>query len=297
MLKDLIDMAGRQARGRRTATIIPGVTISRSAACTPPAPDLCRPSALFVLQGAKSVQIGNRTLHYGPGSYCLYAVEAPAVSRLMVAPYLAVALAIDAGAVASLLIDSVPANGFERFTTSPIDDDLSDAWRRMLRLLDRPAEIPVFAGMIEREILFRLLQGTQGETLRQLARADSPVSRIRRAIAWIRSHYDQPIQVAHLAALAHMSQPSFYRHFKVATAMSPIQYQKQIRLMEARQLLLARPGDAAGAGFAVGYGSASQFSRDYARQFGTPPARDARRLRDDHRPLNTRRRSGLAPNS
>jgi transcriptional regulator GlxA family with amidase domain len=148
----------------------------------------------------------------------------------------------------------------------------------MMRLLDRPAEIPVFAAMLEREILFRLLQGPQGTKLRQIACADSRLSQIRRAIAWIRAHYHEPIRVGHLAELAHMSNAAFHRHFKAATAMSPIQYQKQIRLLEARQLLIVQPGNAARVAFAVGYESASQFSREYARQFGSPPARDAARL-------------------
>jgi transcriptional regulator GlxA family with amidase domain len=155
---------------------------------------------------------------------------------------------------------------------------LLDAWRRMLRLLDKPAEIPVLAPMLEREIAFRLLQGPQGEKLRQLALADGRLSRIRRATAWIRAHYNEPIDVSELAALSHMSNAAFHRHFKAATAMSPIQYQKQLRLLEARHLLIAQPGNAAQVAFTVGYESASQFSREYARQFGLPPARDAARL-------------------
>ncbi|TIP48684.1 MAG: helix-turn-helix transcriptional regulator, partial [Mesorhizobium sp.] len=132
--------------------------------------------------------------------------------------------------------------------------------------------------MLEREIAFRLLQGPQGEKLRQLARADGRLSQIRRATAWIRAHYNEPIDVTRLAELSHMSNAAFHRHFKAATAMSPIQYQKQLRLLEARHLLIAQPGSAAQVAFTVGYESASQFSREYARQFGLPPARDAARL-------------------
>jgi AraC-like DNA-binding protein len=281
-LQELIEIAGRHACGRRTGTAIPRVLISRSEVATPSQPGLCEPSALFVLQGAKSVLIGDRALRYDPASYFIYAVDTPATGQLLEAsaacPYLAIGFTFDVQAIAELLVDREPAVGGDSFATCPVNDDLLDALRRMMRLLDRPAEIPVFAAMLEREILFRLLQGPQGAKLRQLARADSRLSQIRRAIAWIRAHYHQPIQVGHLAELAHMSNAAFHRHFKAATAMSPIQYQKQIRLLEARQLLIARPGNAARVAFAVGYESASQFSREYARQFGSPPARDAARL-------------------
>ena len=134
--------------------------------------------------------------------------------------------------------------------------------------------------MLEREMLFRLLQGPQGGKLRQLARSDGHLSRIGQAIAWIRTHCHQPIRVSDLAQIAHMSEAAFYRHFKAATAMSPIQYQKKMRLHEARRRLLADPGDTARVAFSVGYESATQFSREYARQFGAPPARDAGRLRE-----------------
>jgi AraC-like DNA-binding protein len=282
VLEELAEIADRHACGRRTRTALPRVSISRSEACTPPLPGLCEPVALFFLQGAKSVLIGERALRYDPASYFIYAVDTPATGQVIEAsaarPYLAIGFTFDVQAVAALLVDHEPAVGGQGFTTSPANDDLLDAWRRMMRLLDRPAEIPVFAAMLEREILFRLLQGPQGTKLRQIACADSRLSRIRRAIAWIRAHYHEPIRVGHLAELAHMSNAAFHRHFKAATAMSPIQYQKQIRLLEARQLLIVQPGNAARVAFAVGYESASQFSREYARQFGSPPARDAARL-------------------
>jgi AraC-like DNA-binding protein len=281
-LQELLEIASRHARGRRTRTAIPGVSISRSEGPTPPQPSLCEPAALFVLQGAKSVLIGDRALRYDQASYFIYAVDTPAVGQVVEAsaahPYLAIGFTLDIQAIAALLVDHEPAVGGDGFATDPVNDDLIDAWRRMMRLLDRPNEIPVLAAMIEREILFRLLQGPQGGKLRQLARADSRLSNIRKAIAWIRAHCHQPIEVARLAELAHMSNAAFHRHFKAATAMSPIQYQKQIRLLEARQLLIAQPGNAARVAFAVGYESASQFSREYARQFGCPPARDAARL-------------------
>ncbi|TJV45748.1 MAG: AraC family transcriptional regulator [Mesorhizobium sp.] len=281
-LQELIAIAGRHAHGRRTKTAIPRVSVGRSEVATPPLPELCQPTALFVLQGTKTVLIGDRTLRYGAGSYFVYAVETPATSQLIEAssarPYVAVAFALDIELIATLIVDHKPALDGDSFVTNRADDELLDAWRRMLRLLDRPAEIPVLAPMLEREIAFRLLQGPQGAKLRQLARADGRLSQIRRATAWIRSHYNEPIDVTELAELAHMSNASFHRHFKAATAMSPIQYQKQVRLLEARHLLIAESGNATRVAFAAGYESVSQFSREYARHFGLPPSRDAARL-------------------
>jgi AraC-like DNA-binding protein len=149
----------------------------------------------------------------------------------------------------------------------------------LVRLLDRPADLPVLAPMIEREILWRLITGEQGATVRQIGLADSSLAYVSRAIRWIREHYADALRVDDLARLAGMSVSSFHRHFRAITAMTPIQFQKQIRLQEARVLLLARPDDVAGAGFAVGYESPSQFSREYRRFFGAPPGRDAVRLR------------------
>lgn len=281
-LEELLEIAGRHAHGRRTKTAIPRVSISRSEAPTPPLGRLCEPAALFVIQGVKSVLIGDRVLRYDPASYFIYTVETPATGQLIEAstarPYVAIGFALDVQTVAALLLDHEPAVGGNRFTTYPVNDDLLDAWRRMMRLLDRPAEIPVLAPLLEREILFRLLQGPQGAKLRLLARADGRLSRIRRTIAWILAHYQEPVQVGHLAELAHMSNAAFHRHFKAATAMSPIQYQKQIRLLEARNLLITKPCSAAQVAFAVGYESTSQFGREYARQFGASPLRDVARF-------------------
>jgi transcriptional regulator GlxA family with amidase domain len=161
------------------------------------------------------------------------------------------------------------------FAVNPVTPELLDAWLRLLRLLDAPQDIAVLAPLCEREILYRLLQGPQGAIVRQIARADSRLSQVRRAIALIRDQFDRPLRVEALAEEAGMSPASFHRHFRTATAMSPLQYQKSLRLQEARRLILAGR-DVAAAGFAVGYESASQFSREYARLFGSPPSRDAK---------------------
>jgi AraC-like DNA-binding protein len=201
-------------------------------------------------------------------------------------PYVALSLALDRDTLASLLpeVPARPATGpampITGFGVSPVTPALIDAWHRLVALLDAPEDIKVLAPMLEREILYRLLQGPQGCVLRQVATADSRLSQLRRAIGWIREHYDQPLRVDHLSALAGMSTASFHRHFKSATTLSPLQYQKILRLQQARRLLIASR-DASQAGYAVGYESASQFSREYARLFGCPPARDAVRLRSD----------------
>jgi len=149
----------------------------------------------------------------------------------------------------------------------------------MIRLIERPAEIPILAPLVEREILYRLMQGPQAGLLRQIARSDSRLSQIRRALAWIRTHFDQPLRIEQVADVAGMSLSTFHRHFKAATAMSPLQYQKIIRLQQARRLLVIENHEATEVAYSVGYKSPSQFTREYARQFGSPPARDAARLR------------------
>jgi AraC-like DNA-binding protein len=281
-LQELMEITARHARGRRTTTAIPRVLISRSETPTAPEPTLAEPAALFVLQGSKTVLVGDQMLRYDPGRYFVYTVQTPATGQIVGAsaahPYLAIGYRYDRRMVAALLADIQPAIGPMAFATHPVDDELLDAWWRMMRLLERPLEIPVLAPMIEREILFRLLQGPQGARLCQHIRGDGAMSGVRRAIAWIRAHYQQPIRVGHLARIANMSAAAFHRHFKATTAMSPIQYQKQIRLLEARRRLITHAGTVAHVASGVGYQSLSQFSREYARQFGAPPALDMARV-------------------
>ena len=197
-------------------------------------------------------------------------------------PYQVAALALDPATIAGLLID-LPTVGEADVEMgigiSAMTPELMDPLLRLTRLLDVPGDAPVMAPMLEREILYRVLQGPQGAILRQIAQSDSRLSRVRRAIDWIRQHYREPLRIDHLAALAGMSSSSFHRHFKAVTAISPLAYQKQIRLQEARRRLIAVPADAARVAYAVGYESPSQFSREYARLFGLPPLRDAARLR------------------
>jgi AraC-like DNA-binding protein len=198
------------------------------------------------------------------------------------APYLAVSLLLDPAAIADLVIGTAPPPsmtsaaglGIGRLTA-----DLQDPLLRLLRLLDAPGDIRVLAPLAERELLYRLLQGPHGALLRQLAIPDSRLSQVRRAIEWIRADVARTLRVETLAAHVGMSAASFHRHFKAVTGLSPLQYQKQIRLQEARRRLLAEPGDVTAVALGVGYESTSQFTREYGRLFGLPPAKDAARLR------------------
>jgi len=288
-LTTLSALALRHVEGQVTYTAIPRVAISTGTAATRPVPVLYEPMLCLVLQGAKEVLIGERRLRYDPATMFIATLELPVSGCVIEAspgqPYIGVTMALDREILAELLPE-LPGRGgpgdaaTAGFAVSPVTPELLEPWQRLLRLLDTPEDIPVLAPLAEREILYRLLQGPQGGVLRQVARGDSRLSRIRRALAWIRAHYDQKLRIETLTELAGMSAASFHRHFKAATAMSPLQYQKSLRLQQARRLLIADP-DAARAGYAVGYESASQFSREYARLFGAPPSRDADRLRGE----------------
>jgi AraC-like DNA-binding protein len=292
-LTRLCSLAGRHGDGRSTATPIPRVAIHQARETTTRAmPGVFEPMLCMVLQGAKEVMIGERRLRYDPASYFIASLELPASGLVVEAspqqPYIALTLKLDREGLAALLPEvPVMAEGQgtafavrTAFAVSPVTPQLLDAWLRLLGLLDAPQDIPIIAPLLEREILYRLVQGPHGGVLRQIARADSRLCQVRNAIAWIRTHYDQPLRIDALARMAGMSVASFHRHFRATTAMSPLQYQKSLRLQHARRLLIANE-DAARAGYAVGYESASQFSREYARLFGAPPARDAVRLRGD----------------
>lgn len=288
LLDDISALAARHVRGVRTPTAIPRVALHRGYEPTALQPGLVEPMLCLVLQGAKEVILGDQRVRYGAGHYAVASVELTVSGRISEAspdaPYMSVTLALDREALAGLIPDLPPGlrtpPTTPAFAVSPTGPDLADAWLRLLSLLDRPDDIPVLGPLLEREILYRLLQGPQAAMVRQIALADSRLSQVRRAITWIRAHYSEPLRIEDLASLAGMSPATFHRHFKSATSLSPLQFQKCLRLQHARRLLLA-DHDAARAGYAVGYESASQFSREYARLFGAPPARDAERLRCD----------------
>jgi AraC-like DNA-binding protein len=246
-----------------------------------------------IAQGSKRLSVGATVHDYGPGEYLVASVDLPVTGQFRDAapehPALGFGLELRPEVVAELMLNSA-ASDFTRpvrgessppaVAVGTASERLLDAAVRMLRLLDHPRDIPVLAPMIEREILWLIMSGEHGATVRQLGLADSNVSRVRQVVRWMRERYAEPMRVDDLAQLASMSPSAFHRAFHAVTAMSPIQYQKNIRLQEARMRLLANPTDVASAAYAVGYESASQFSREYRRHFGAPPSRDVAQLRE-----------------
>lgn len=289
-LSDLQQLIERFCSGGRTETPIPGVALMRSQATTTPIQGVYEPLLCVVAQGRKQVMLGDQSFDLALGGCMVVSVDLPVTGTVCEAsaarPYLAFSLRLDPATIAELLLvlAEVPSDNDASPSTalivSTMDDALLDPIVRLLRLLEKPRDIPILASLIEREILYRLLQSGQGSMLRQIAMADSRLSQVGRAIDFIRRHHAQALRIEELAQVARMSVSSLHRHFKAVTTMSPLQYQKRIRLQEARRLLMAHQSDAASVGFSVGYESPSQFSREYRRMFGNPPARDAARLRD-----------------
>jgi len=250
-------------------------------------PCLYRAMACFILQGSKRAAFGDKVLSYEAGHYLVSALDLPAMGQIYGdsarRPYVALTLALDPGLLTELLV-AMPAayesetSGFG-LATAPITEDLRDVVGRTLALLDRPGDIPILGPMLERELLYRLLLGPNGGLLRQIANPRGPLPQVRLAIAWIGQNFDRPLTVENLCEACGMSRASLYRSFRAITGLSPIQYQKQLRLLEARRLLLAGEHSISGAAFAVGYESSSQFSRDYLRQFDFSPSKDVQRTR------------------
>jgi AraC-like DNA-binding protein len=290
-LNDFRDLVARHATGGITRTRIPGVVISRMTEAGPQDESSTGTVLAVIAQGKKRMSVGDTVHDYGPGQYLVASVDLPVSGRFSDAtpehPALGFGLELQPEVIAELMLKA-PAGGFSSPArgepTAPAvavgtaSERLLDAATRMLRLIDEPRDLPVLAPLIEREILWLLMSGPQGATVRQLGLADSSLSRVRRVVRWIRDHYADSIRIDELAGLANMSPSSLHRAFHAVTAMSPIQYQKTIRLQEARLRMLADPTDVAQAAYAVGYESPSQFSREYRREFGAPPSRDIARL-------------------
>jgi AraC-like DNA-binding protein len=285
-LQELRQLAS-QAENRRTETGIPRVAMVQGEIPEHRLAAVYDPMINLILTGSKTMTVGNRTFRYDPATYFVMSVDLPAVGSVHSTadgdPYLAVSLTLEPAIVANLLADlPKPAGGelySSGFSVAPVTPELLDAWLRMLRLMDRPNEIAALAPAYEREILFRVLQGPLGWMLRDVATPDTALSRIGIAIQWIRENFAKPLRVDALAKMAALSVSAFHRHFKAVTALSPLQYQKHVRLLHARSLLIAGEGNATSVAFGVGYESPTQFSREYARQFGLPPSKDAARLR------------------
>jgi AraC-like DNA-binding protein len=244
------------------------------------------PALVLVAQGAKQVMLGGEVHRYDASNYLLSAFDLPAHCQVVEAaperPYLCVKLCLDMDLLRELLASApaaLPGRPGLGLAVSPLDHGLLDAVLRLVRLIETPDDLAVLGPLAEREILYRLLTGPQGNRLRERALAGSRSQQVARAIEWLRRHYRQPLRIGELAAEVAMSASSLHHHFRAVTAMSPLQYQKQLRLQEARRLLISDPGDVASVAHRVGYESPSQFSREYSRQFGAPPSRDAEQLR------------------
>nr|WTA68788.1 AraC family transcriptional regulator [Micromonospora sp. NBC_00855] len=288
-LDELRALLARHARPDMS-TAIDGVLISKVERQTEPSTSMSGTVLALIAQGAKKMALGDRVYEYRAGQYLVASVDLPVTGRFTQAsahsPALGFGLVLHPATVAELLLQAAPGDlpplpggTPSGMVVSDGPDELGDAVVRLLRLLDRPRDVTVLAPLIKREILWLLLSGEQSAVVRQLGLADSSLSHIARAVRWIRDHYAEAFRVEDLARLSGMSVSAFYRNFQAVTAMSPIQFQKQIRLQEARLLLATHPNDVTGVGIRVGYESPSQFSREYRRQFGAPPSQDVAHLR------------------
>jgi len=288
-MKDLLQImrsrVQRHTTGIMMKTAIPRVGIGIVADNSAPTSGSCGQGVCLVLQGAKQMLIGDQTLRYEAGSCFASLIELPTTRYVFEGDrknsYIATSLTLDRDAFAALAAD-FPATSSKKaspaFSVSTASQQLLEAWDSYLSLLDAPDDIPILAASRERELMYRLLQSPHGPLLRQIGRKDGKLAQIRRAIEWMRGHFDEPLLIRNVADMSGMSVPSFNRHFREATSTSPLQYQKTLRLHAARRLL-ASETDATRAAFSVGYESVSQFNREYSRLFGRPPKKDAVVLR------------------
>ena len=284
-LNELRALAAK-AENRRTETGIPRVAMVQGKIPEHMLAAVYDPMINLILQGSKTMTVGDSTLRYDPATYFVMSIELPAVGTVHPAasgePYLAVSLTLDPAVLSTLLADLPKPVGHHEsdpgFSVAAVTPELMDAWVRMLRLMGNPDDIAALAPAYEREILFRVLQGPHGWMLREIAAPDTAMARVNMAIQRIRRDFAEPIRVESLAQKAAMSVSAFHRHFKAVTTLSPLQYQKRVRLLQARMLMVTSARSVTAAAFEVGYESPTQFSRDYARVFGLPPARDTGRI-------------------
>ncbi|RKD52000.1 AraC family transcriptional regulator [Rhizobium sp. WW_1] len=268
------------------ATSIDRVTLARSSTVTMPMPNVYRPQLCLVAQGQKEVTLGDRVFRYAPGRYGVVTYDLPVTGQVVEAtpdkPYLCVFLDFDPVMLGQLALHvpspGVPSRPIGK-TVSDAGASLLDAVLRLLLLLDDPAALPVLGPLVEQEILYRLLAGPDGARMRQITSSQGRVAQVGRAIAWIGQNFRERFSIERLASEVGMSPSSLHEHFRAVTAMTPLQFQKQLRLQDARSLMLVQDIDATTAAFRVGYESPSQFTREYRRHFGEPPARDIARLR------------------
>lgn len=271
------------------STQIPALTLYRRSSATAPMPCVYGLGLGLAVQGGKRVTLGDEVFDYGAGQSHITTVSLPVVSYVTCAsstePYLGVRLELDARAITQLAAEMTFATPLQTSSTRAmavvtLDEGLKDALTRLIRLLAEPHLIPHLAPLIQQEITVRLLNGEHGPNLRRLVAAGSPSQQIAKVISWLKRHYTENVPMDDLATRAHMSPSTFRQHFRAVAGMSPLQYLKNLRLQDARQLMLNQNLDAGSAAVRVGYESASQFSREYSRLFGEPPNRDIKRMRE-----------------
>jgi AraC-like DNA-binding protein len=289
-LASVIELQAATDGGHETE--VPALRLSRSSAPTDLVALVYEPSLCVVARGKKEVFLADETYSLPSAHLLLVSVDLPVTARVVEAspgcPYLAARISLDPAVVGELLADGVtapPAGTPTRgLVVTPAEPALLDAVTRLVSLLGSPQDAAALAPLVLREITYRLLAGPQGPRLRQIASAGAPAQRIALAIRWLKEHFAEPLRVESLARHVRMSSSAFHLHFKGVTAMSPLQYQKRLRLQEARRRMLGEGLDAAEAAFRVGYESPSQFSREYRRMFGSPPRRDVAALRAEAQP-------------
>lgn len=287
--EDLVERIGRAIPEDGTIEPLKGLHFNRRSTPTELTHSVGVPAVAVIAQGSKEVVLGNDTYQYDPGRYLIATVGLPIASRIVVAsadrPYLSCRVDLDPTLVSSVMVEAgnPGAKGqgsVKAIDVSPVDVELLDAVVRLVRLVDSPTEAQFLAPLVTREIVYRLLVGAQGARLRQVVSLGGDTDRVARATARLRREFDQPLRIEDVAQNLGMSVSSFHHHFKAVTAMSPLQFQKQLRLQEARRLMFSENLDATSAGFRVGYDDASHFNREYRRLFGEPPMRDISRLRE-----------------
>ncbi|MFC6297606.1 helix-turn-helix domain-containing protein [Pseudomonas sp. CCM 7893] len=270
------------------ATAINSFVLNRHNAPRDFMPVLAQPALCILAHGSKEVRLADETFAYDPLNYLVFSVSMPVAGRIIEAspenPNLSLRLDIDPAQITALIAEAGPMGVPTRPTArglyvDRLDSQLLDAVLRLTRLLDTPKDIAMLAPLISREILYRLLRSPQGYRLYEIAVANSQSHRVSQAIKWLNGNFEQPLRIDDLAKEVNLSVSTLHHRFKAMTAMSPLQYQKQLRLQEARRLMIAEGLEASAAGYRVGYESPSQFSREYSRLFGAPPLRDLARLR------------------
>ena len=287
--RDLAELIARAVREDGKIEPIKGIILQRASSPGEPIHIVADPSFCVIAQGSKEIILSDESYQYDPAHYLLVTTELPLTGFIRDAsqeqPYLSFRLILDTALVNSVMVeagDTAPEDQTDvrAITVSSLEASLLDAVVRLVRLIDNPTEAPFLAPLITREIVYRLWVGEQRDRLRHIAANSGYTSPIAKAIERLRTKFDQPLRVEEIARESGMSVSGFHHHFKAITAMSPLQFQKQLRLQEARRLMLGESLDAASAGFRVGYDDASHFNREYKRHFGLPPLRDVERLRD-----------------